>query len=634
MKNFFNFKALVLSFVLAMICALPVSAQNSDDFFSVGDEYGGTRDAITYWTSANGITNNGIGQSEAPVGGGLFVLTAVGAVYAIAKRKRLLRNGINLIIVSFMLIGLNNCKKNIETINSTVSNSVYITLRVNDGSRVIVDPTNGGANDYAKVNFENGDIIYVGYNNACIGSLAYDAGQEKFGGNVAFVPQVGDEPLYFYFLGNKTPTITETTKYTVDIIDQTSKYPVISYNHSNEVYTGAGEYTATLFNYCSIMKFVTNDVADINSQVLCITGMNNTVTVDFNVNDITYGSKDDGLIKMPTSGSNVRWAIVLPQAALNEGAIGTIYTDNGIFRYRGSRPEIDEIKRNEYLKDGKSLALSAMGFSVSGTKKVFFSPGNLQATTTNMGESWTWYFAANQWACIGNNSANIKINGEGTVSENGTVDLFAWVGASNTTWSGDLGSTGNAAMHGITNTTTMGNASDYGNTISESLKSDWGETIDDGNVWRTLTKDEWTYVLSSRKSGSTVNGISNARVTYANITEPNVNGIILFPDGVTIEASEATWGTINSDSNPTRTLCTTAQWDALEAKGCVFLPEAGYRRYFGGKWEYVTGDYYWSSSYRGGNVEQATAKGLSTLTGETGFKRQRGCAVRLVRDVN
>jgi len=217
MKMFFSLKALVLSFVLAIICTLPMRAQKSDDFFRVGDEFSGNRDII-YWTAVNGITNNGIGQSEAPVGSGLLILTAVGAGYAISRRKRNFKKGTTLLMAFALLMGMTQCKKNVETI-TPVSNSVHITLNVDDGSRINVTP----GLDYATVTFEEGDVIYVGYNNACIGSLAYDAGQEKFGGNVAFVPQVDDEPLYFYFLGNKTPTITETTKYTVDIIDQTSK---------------------------------------------------------------------------------------------------------------------------------------------------------------------------------------------------------------------------------------------------------------------------------------------------------------------------------------------------------------------------------------------------------------------------
>ena len=56
-----------------------------------------------------------------------------------------------------------------------------------------------------------------------------------------------------------------------------------------------------------------------------------------------------------------------------------------------------------------------------------------------------------------------------------------------------------------------------------------------------------------------------------------MNGIILFPDGVTINNSEANaWGNINRTS-PWNTKCTADQWTALAAKGCVFLPAAGFR---------------------------------------------------------
>ena len=54
-------------------------------------------------------------------------------------------------------------------------------------------------------------------------------------------------------------------------------------------------------------------------------------------------------------------------------------------------------------------------FSVSGTKVVYFSKGNLQATTADNGETWTWGFAENQWDYVGNSAANNAINGNGTV---------------------------------------------------------------------------------------------------------------------------------------------------------------------------------------------------------------------------
>ena len=56
--------------------------------------------------------------------------------------------------------------------------------------------------------------------------------------------------------------------------------------------------------------------------------------------------------------------------------------------------------------------------------KIAFSKGNLQATYG--GSDWTWAFAAHQYDVIGDAVANTAITGSGTVSANGTVDLFGW----------------------------------------------------------------------------------------------------------------------------------------------------------------------------------------------------------------
>lgn len=310
---------------------------------------------------------------------------------------------------------------------------------------------------------------------------------------------------------------------------------------------------------------------------------------------------------------------------------------------------------------GTKRTVSFPVFSVSADKRVLFSPGNLQASTSDYGAHWTWSFAANQWDYVGASYYhNQRISGNGTVKfgDPGKVDLFGWVGASNTTWSGDLGTTLNAAMYGITNAQTMNSTDTYGNVANESLKSDWGNTINDEYTWRTPTADEWSYLLGTRTRGGNVNGTSNPRFTLARINTDGtaVRGLILFPDGVTIESSDAThWGNINKEIGETSSLtwdsnatqCTTAQWAALAAKGCAFLPCAGYR-YMEGSNTPVTGvggaagyaGQYWSSSPVNASqayfvlfiksfVEPNPASKKITIS-----DRKFGHSVRLVRDIN
>jgi hypothetical protein len=272
--------------------------------------------------------------------------------------------------------------------------------------------------------------------------------------------------------------------------------------------------------------------------------------------------------------------------------------------------------------------LLAGKFSVSATKQVQFSQGNLQATYD--GTKWTWAFAANQYDYIGNAEGNTKVTNSapfvaGYTGSSTTVDLFGWVGASSTV-------TG-AAQYGISSSTTY---ADYGTVMGENLKVDWGATI--GTNWRTLSKDEWAYLFSTRTTGGTVFGTASARYAHATINTDvtSVNGMILFPDGVDIAASEVTTaGTVNS-SSVWGTKCTSAQWTALAAKGCVFLPAVGVRN--GTTVIYAGSEgYYWSSSSLNFDASAAYRVNFYSysdgLTYGGGIDRYNGLSVRLVRDV-
>lgn len=250
-------------------------------------------------------------------------------------------------------------------------------------------------------------------------------------------------------------------------------------------------------------------------------------------------------------------------------------------------------------------------------EKVYFSQGNLQATTTDNGSAWTWSFATNQWDYKGNQAANNSISGNGTVSTNGTVDLFGW--------------STSATYYGIHNSE---NSNSTTNDYSGDFV-DWGKTI--GSGWRTLTLAEWLYLFNTR-IGSTVNGTPRARYTLATINtdKTGVNGVILFPDGLTFSSSEfTTLGPINDTSTSNwGTKCTDTQWDALAAKGCVFLPAAGYRN---GTTVINAGThgYYWSSEKYG----DTGASGLSfenelNANASSNDNRYYGYSVRLVYDAN
>ena len=238
-------------------------------------------------------------------------------------------------------------------------------------------------------------------------------------------------------------------------------------------------------------------------------------------------------------------------------------------------------------------------FSVSNSKKVSFSKGNLQATYD--GSNWTWAFAANQWDYIGNAAGNTKVTESSPyISENATVDLFGWVGASSN-WTG-------VNKYGITSSSATNNKNGYGNVASESLKSDWGTLI--GSGWRTLSMDEWTYLLATR----TVNGGKGADKSYTlNQSVNGKKGMVIYPDNYT--------GAVYSGSD----------WASFEAAGCVFLPAAGWRN--GTTINNINNrGYYWSTTPSNATAAKRPffAEGLE-LTGDN--SRAFGFSVRLVREV-
>ena len=270
-------------------------------------------------------------------------------------------------------------------------------------------------------------------------------------------------------------------------------------------------------------------------------------------------------------------------------------------------------------------------FSVSVTDSVVFSPGNLQWSATNGGNTatthvvadndtaaGTWRFASNQWDIIGANNSNIDS------SYSGWIDLFGW------------GTSGyNNKYPYMTSTTNT----DYGDgkiNISNT-NYDWGmnnaiynpktNTTDIPGTWRTLSKDEWDYLLNNR---STPSGIR-----YAKGTVWGISGLIIVPNN---------WNpSIYALNNPNTTsvaytsnIINATDWTNMEAAGCVFLPAAGCRNgtSVGSVGSY---GYYWSTMYNGINDAYNLFFSSSDLnpsfhnTQTHSSNRYYGKSVRLVR---
>ena len=236
-------------------------------------------------------------------------------------------------------------------------------------------------------------------------------------------------------------------------------------------------------------------------------------------------------------------------------------------------------------------------FSISTSKQVTFSPGNLQYHPANN----EWRFAESQLDYIGNANGNISS------TYNGWIDLFGW----------------------STSTTNFGvsTSTDY-NDYSGSFV-DWGTNqigSDAPNTWRTLTYDEWNYLLNNRNNASSLCGVAQVN---------GVNGLIFLPDnwtcpaGVTFKSGfHSNYGDLYYAAYQT---FTADQWSKLEKSGAIFLPAAGYRY---GTDVYGVQNYgsYWSATENSSDnayylsfYSDEASMGLST--------RDLGRSVRLVKDL-
>ena len=225
--------------------------------------------------------------------------------------------------------------------------------------------------------------------------------------------------------------------------------------------------------------------------------------------------------------------------------------------------------------------------------KIVFSRGNLQATTTDLGANWTWDFAPNQWSFIGDAVANTSLNGNKTVSTNGTVDLFGWSTA--------------ATYYGIHNSNS--NADYSGDFV------DWGNTMT--GEWRTLSRAEWRYIIYDRK---------NAYQKRSQATVNGVQGYVLLPDTWTLPSGLSF---TNSTNNYTTNQYEGTDWDAMENAGAVFLPVGGDRTKAS---VYLYGyGWYWASTPNDEDGGKAYYFYFyETSIGITEYNRSDGRSVRLV----
>jgi len=206
-------------------------------------------------------------------------------------------------------------------------------------------------------------------------------------------------------------------------------------------------------------------------------------------------------------------------------------------------------------------ALNNYRFSVSPTKKVYFSQGNLQYQASTS----TWRFAEHQHECYSNGGANPY---PGQNSSN-WQDLFPW---------GTSGYNNKFPYLKSSYDASYASKADIAGT-----DYDWGQynAISNGGnqagIWRTLTAAEWKYLLTEREDAVAKCGMATIKYLEGS-TSISVRGFIILPDefvypeGILPVKNPERYSNVSYYNNSYNE----AEWASMEANGVLFLPAGGY----------------------------------------------------------
>ncbi len=536
-------------------------------------------------------------------------------------------------VLLLAIISFSRCKKE-PTPGTDGKVTQYINLKAssNDGSKVSVENVDG----LLSLKWEEDDKIYVYDGNSFCGVLDFVEYTNEAQTSASFA---SSEPLSvtagamlsFYYYGPNV-TVNESGVAVSDLSEQqgTLEYiRSIMILQGKSEYQSSGDYNVTLTVPFAVayMRFYMFESAAENNDIKMIGGL-----CSMNVTANGTLTTSSAPVTLKEAGTYLRDTYVVLNGKTSEQNL-YFYNRLGTSNYRDARI-VGQFKAGKFYSNSWGGPQWFYGVSVSEGElvglytvneeglSVHFSKGNLQYTTVGEhqvagGETkaGTWRFASNQYDIVGGAGfGNVYENGvqcdNSQISETytGWIDLFGW---------GTSGYHDNNDPYNIyyypysyiiqSNGVAQVNHYGYGPSIGmtdeglygTSRYYDWGvyNAISNGGnqaeTWRTLTEDEWRYVMFNRP-GVTIGTQSNCR--FAPVKVNDVKGVIVFSEGFSwpsvsniptvFNTNDANWNNINYS---------VSDWATLENAGCLFLPLSLWR-YQNDLWHTNQFSFYWSTS--------------------------------------
>lgn len=523
-------------------------------------------------------------------------------------------------IAAALAIAAISCQKSMDEFGATAGNDGTIEIKVNAamGQYSPAEATRAERVAVTRVSWKGGETVYVYDGKQCLGSLkaALAGTEDRYAllstdaTHTVAKPADGTTKLTLLYspLFTEAPAITKKGAISISLARQKDATPPFVI-YATLDYDGAE--TVTIINTVVPFKLATSLITvncaglEPGKAVYCakLTNVNTVCKLTLSGTDVPAISGDvNGTISRAgdahlvagnaNSDGSAIFQIATPlleatsEARVLAVAQGALDLKDKNFSKK-SLPAATAV--NTFFHIGEKSTRLIGVFSVSPTKKVYFSPGNLQATYHESEDKYTWDFAENQYDFIGNAPGNTTITHTGVKQiDGGVVDLFGW--------------STSKTYYGISTSSTVSNYSgDF---------KDWGigycncKGITPETTWRTLTIDEWQYLLDNHPHiWSSVNG---------------VNGYVVAPDNFTGVLAASYSG----DS-------------ALAADDILFLPAAGDRTVDSASHQNEYGCYWSSSPDKDPDKDYELKAGYVFLFSWIDYQytyRSIGYSVRLVKE--
>lgn len=461
--------------------------------------------------------------------------------------KKTIRTILYTVVFAVLAVSCQKENNEVEPVGITSTRgTIEISINGLMGEYTQVDATKSSLVNNVRVSWEAGDAVYVYDGTQCLGSLvaSLDGTEDRY----AILSTDEDHTVTAPAAGTKltlvhSPLLTEAPAVkdgviSISLAEQNGTkapfvaYATLDYNNEESISNALVPFkfaTSVIKVNCTGLNpntaIVKASLSNVNTECkLTLSGTGApTVTGDVSGNIIRTEDAYFSASKVNVEGEAV-FQIAVPVLSAGTRSL-TIWQGTSIFEDNNfSQSALSAATSVNTVCQLVDCRIFTGKFTVNEDgRKVYFSKGNLQAKYN--GSSYSWGFAPNQYDIIGSGNENIASPVEGTA-----LDLFGWSTAS--------------TCYGIS--TSKDNNTYKGDFV------DWGTALG-SNIWRTLSIEEWEYLIGSRiLKGETESGYGKTCVLA---TINGASGLIVFCDDYTGEKKDL----------------------STIPEGCVFLPAAGNR---------------------------------------------------------